>query len=675
MLQTWFGGKFRRVKLGLLGAGVAAALATGAVKTMDERTVNFVRPGLSIQITRAEIATDGTLRVNFKLADPRGLPLDREGITTPGTINTSFVVAYIPQDKTQFVAYTTRTQTSPITGKAAIQASSDTGGRYDRIAEGEYTYTFGTKLPANYDRTATHRILIYSSRNLTEFDFPTNYFDTTYTWVPAGGPVTKTRDVIRTATCNKCHQNLGEHGGSRKSVEGCILCHTPQTTDPDTGNTVDLPVMIHKIHMGSSLPSVVKGGDYCIVGNAQNRFCYKEVVFPAGANKCAVCHENNQPANARPAQADAHLTNPTRAACGACHDNVNFETGENHVNLPQPNDNRCSQCHIPQGELEYDASIIGAHVTPTEAPSLPGVKFELISVDDGVAGRRPRVTFAIKDNAGRVIPANQMTNLSIVLAGPTSDYSTYVSETATGATDVGGGRFAYTFTAAIPAAARGSFTVTMQGYRNIVLLPGTTKEQTVRDAGLNVQRTFSIDGSRVVNRRQVVSLDKCNACHSTLALHGGSRRTVEYCVTCHNPTNTDTARRPAGNGDPEAINFSTMIHRIHSGTAQTRDFTIFGNGNIPHNYNKVGYPGDLANCAGCHINNTQRLPLPDGLLNVNDPRGYIKNPGPETAACLGCHATRSAAAHAAANTNAIGESCATCHGTNAEFSVDRVHSR
>jgi len=40
-----------------------------------------------------------------------------------------------------------------------------------------------------------------------------------------------------------------------------------------------------------------------------------------------------------------------------CHDNVNFATGVNHPSGPQSDDNRCR--HIPQGELPFDASIMG----------------------------------------------------------------------------------------------------------------------------------------------------------------------------------------------------------------------------------------------------------------------------------------------------------------------------
>ena len=163
----------------------------------------------------------------------------------------------------------------------AIQAGADSGGTYTQNAIGDYTYTFKTKLPSGYDKTATHTIGLYGNRNLTEFDLGTNLADTTYNWVPNGAAVTVTRDVIKTLTCNKCHQDLSAHGGTgRKSLEVCILCHQPQTIDPDTGNSVDMVVMTHKIHMGEQLPSVIAGTPYQIIGNAQSVVDFSKVVFP-----------------------------------------------------------------------------------------------------------------------------------------------------------------------------------------------------------------------------------------------------------------------------------------------------------------------------------------------------------------------------------------------------------
>ena len=48
---------------------------------------------------------------------------------------------------------------------------------------------------------------------------------------------------------------------------------------------------------------------------------------------------------------------PSRRACGSCHDNVNFATGEGHADLPQISDNQCATCHTPEGELPFDRTI------------------------------------------------------------------------------------------------------------------------------------------------------------------------------------------------------------------------------------------------------------------------------------------------------------------------------
>src|SRR5205085_6728517 len=62
----------------------------------DANVVNFVRPGLSISIVSAKVATDGTISVNYKLTDPKGLPLDLAGVQTPGAVSVSFCMGYIP---------------------------------------------------------------------------------------------------------------------------------------------------------------------------------------------------------------------------------------------------------------------------------------------------------------------------------------------------------------------------------------------------------------------------------------------------------------------------------------------------------------------------------------------------------------------------------------------------
>ncbi len=639
--------------------------STNKAAFADPNLVNFVRPGLVYKILSAQVATDGTVTARVRITDPKGLGLDRAGIKSPGTVSGSLILAYIPKGQTQYVAYTTRTQTSPITNKTAIQAGADTGGTWTEVTDGEYTYKFGTKLPASYDKTATHTIGVYGNRNLTEFDMGIYLADATYDFVPDGSKVAVTRDVIKTASCNRCHDNLHLHGETgRKSVEVCVLCHQPQTVDPDTGNTQDFPVLIHKIHAGAQLPSVLAGGKYVVIGNQQSVNDYSNVTFPSDLRSCTTCHESGKGA----AQQDAWLK-PNRAACGACHDNVNFATGEGHVDLPQVSDNQCATCHIPQGEIEFDASIKGAHTIPTQSSMLPGVAFEIQKVENGSAGKKPTVTFSIKTKKGDPLAVADMSRLSLNLAGPTTDYSAfttgYVTDNLiTNAAQVTGsnGVYTYTFSTAIPADAKGSYAIQIEGRREVKVLEGTKKEQTIRDAGLNKVAYFSVDGSAVESRRTVVSMAKCNACHTNLTFHGENRNAIEACVVCHNPVRTTGTGAAA-----ESIDFRHMIHKIHAGEELEKGYAIGS-----ASFGEVVFPGNLNNCSMCHVNDSQTV-LTRAVKSVVTPKGPINPTPPVTAACTSCHDSMAAASHAVANTTTLGESCVACHGPSSDFSVTKSH--
>ena len=477
-----------RFALGILAAAAVVAVAADRplfrpnekAAFADPRTISFVRPGLNILINSAEVAADGMIGVSFALTDPRGLPLDREGVSTPGAIALSFVAARIPQGQQQYVAYTTRNATGAVSGTVS-QAGADAGGVYTKLADGQYRYVFGTKAPSGYDRSATHTIGIYGSRNLQEFDLGTNYASKTFNFVPAGGQATTVRDVVRSQSCNKCHDEVSAHGGSRRGVEMCVLCHTPQTTDPDTGNTVDFPVMVHKIHAGRDLPSVKAGKPYRIIGFGGSVLDWSTVGFPSDIRRCEACHEQKTGAT----QATAYLTRPTRNSCGSCHDGVNFATGEGHAAGPQVSDNQCATCHIPQGELEFDASIRGAHTVPQDSAALSGLVVDLVRVEDGSPGKKPIVTFTVKNNAGSGVAMTQLNNLSLVMAGPTTDYGYtsfgsdvttpgYVSEDARQAQCTPEGSCIYTFRHAIPENAKGSYSIGVEARRTETLFAGTT---------------------------------------------------------------------------------------------------------------------------------------------------------------------------------------------------------
>jgi OmcA/MtrC family decaheme c-type cytochrome len=481
-------------------------------------------------------------------------------------------------------------------------------------------------------------------------------------------------------------------------MDMCVLCHQPQTVDPDTGNTVDFKVMVHKIHMGSQLPSVQAGHPYQIIGNKGSINDWSTVVYPADPRRCQSCHEQSTGA----AQAKAYLTNPTATACGSCHDDVNFMTGQNHPGGPQPNDNQCVNCHIPQGELPFDASIIGAHTVPVDSSLLGGLAVSITQIANGTAASAPTVSFTVQDGSGKPLALSSLGSLSFTMAGPTTDYGYtsfgsdvatpgYVTESALKAGCDINGNCTYTFVHAIPAAATGTYAIGVEARRTETLLPGTTTAVSVTYGAKNQVKYFSVDGSAVVDRRIVVSVDSCNQCHVALSLHGSLRNQTEYCVMCHNPSNTDAlVRAVAENPDdkvapPQGIAFPLMVHRIHFGenmVAEGASYTIVGFGGSHNDFSTIRYapmspqgnPGDTRNCSLCHVNGSE-VNLPVGLNNVVNPQGWINPEGATAAACSGCHVAKDAAAHFLANTSSLGESCTVCHASGAAFDVDQVHAQ
>jgi OmcA/MtrC family decaheme c-type cytochrome len=623
--------------------------------------------GAVIKIKSANIAKDGTITTRFSITDSNGNGLDVTGALTAGSESIRFVAAYIPNGQSQYTAYTTSTVKSTTNSNPPqVQAGTDSGGTFTLVdaASGTYDYTFATKAPANFDASATHSIGGQIERNLSAYGFSTPYSsDDVYTFVPNGSPVTNVRDVVNEASCNSCHNPIGAHGspGPRKQMSFCVLCHTPQSTNPDTYNSVDMKVFIHKLHMGSSLPSVQAGGDYFVIHRGAKQD-YSSIAFPQDIRNCTTCHA------AGTKQADNWKLNPSQEACGSCHDDVNFATGENHVNLPQPDSSQCKGCHVSQATYDFDASIPGAHVVPNNSTSLPGLVAKVLKVENATPGSTPTVTFQVTDKAGNPVDISTLARIRVTLAGPNTDYQTGAGGVRASEdpskTQGTNGVYVYTMTNKVPAAATGSYTVSIEATNNATLMAGTKKQTAAVDMAIPVEQYFAVDNSPMQARRQVVSSAKCSACHQNLGfVHGGSRANTQECVICHNPTLTDGTSK-------QSVNLATQIHSIHRGENLTNPY-ILGT----TNYQEVRFPGDLRDCSTCHINNSYQVDNVGALAMVASPGGFLPATGPIAAACQGCHDDKATASHALANTTALGESCLACHGNNAEFAVDVVHAR
>jgi OmcA/MtrC family decaheme c-type cytochrome len=660
---------------------------------LSEDAIAYIRPGLKLKINSITIGTDRKPVVDISFTDDFDQPIDRLGKTTPGPISASFILAWWDPTARHYTAYTTRLATgaasSPNPGATTNQATTEAGTWTD-LETGHSKFTFTKALPENFDKTKTHTLGVHALRNLTgipEIGSGKNYYaNLEYDFRPDAVKVTDVWAKINQDTsCLACHDKntFGFHGSSaRRDVKLCVLCHQPQTTDPDTGNTVDLKVMVHKIHAPGELTK-----PYQIWGNANSIHDYSEVTYPQDVRNCDNCHEGID-ATKKPAQSDLWYTKPSRAACGSCHEDVNWVTGANHAAGAQADDNSCASCHQPDSGLEFDASIKGAHTIPTKSKQLKGLSIAIGAVTDLAPGKKPTVVFTLKNGDGSFVDGTKLGTFSPILAGSTiagaeKSYTWYRREDArtTGVFNATAGTTTYTFTNAVPAEAVGTWTISADVRRTVALKRGDGKADiSVSESLINPIKYVAVSGT-LAARRPVVTLAQCNQCHDALSLHGGQRNNTDECVICHNPKESDTSRRPANAGPPESISFNRMIHRIHTGLELTQEYSVFGFGGTAIHFNEVTFPGDRTNCAKCHTTNSYKLPLVTGISPVTTLRDFFTPQGPATSSCLGCHDNSDAAAHAYLNSVVFpgatnpSEACATCHGTGKDWAVEKVHAK
>ncbi len=120
-----------------------------------------------------------------------------------------------------------------------------------------------------------------------------------------------------------------------------------------------------------------------------------------------------------------------------------------------------------------------------------------------------------------------------------------------------------------------------------------------------LDREIAVTDEEAVPRRQIVSDAKCETCHENLALHGSNRHNASgYCQICHNPLADDSPYREEEDMPARTIDFKMLIHRIHMGEELENDYTQIGYRGTAHNFNHVVYPGDLRNCAKCHVDDS-----------------------------------------------------------------------
>lgn len=577
---------------------------------------------------------------------------------------------------------------------------------------GSYTYTFATDItsaaanpcPApctdaagkaldiSYQPGVMHRVTVQQAnsaypRSAGVFDF-----------VPNGSGTAATRDIVATAKCNECHNQLTAHL-TRVDTKLCVTCHNPGSWVAGAPNTpVDFKVMIHKIHYnnnGAALPSVLAGTPYSIGG-----VDFSSVVFPQDVRNCTKCHDATPGTANATAQGDNWKSRPSMEACGSCHDNIFFGATPDpakpyqtvaHTGGVMTDNSACSLCHAA-GKFTDSKDIVVAHNFPARLQAATArFKYNIISVTPTTSGATPVITFSVTDPTNADAPYD-IKSAAAFTAGANSTLTVKLGWSASGIADIGNdgrllgqpvsvnllgnaavmagatpGTFAVTSTVAIPATQTGTLRALMEGHpAGDVTTAGTFSD---RLAVKSVFRDFAITGTATA-RRVVVDVAKCNVCHGVLSLHGNNRTDEPgVCAVCHNPNATDASQRPAPGGLTadgkleESIDFKTMIHGIHAGQSdkggfRTKGITIYGFGGSVNDFSTVVFPGKLNDCSSCHTGTSYQLtgiwaaPTANGILGNTISTGALAADAsdnlritPTAAVCSLCHDSAGAKTH------------------------------
>lgn len=563
---------------------------------------------------------------------------------------------------------------------ATSRPTTETTGTLVDHGNGSYTYTFVKNItdPAQtggvtYQPALTHRLAIQVSGSIPgsapaiSIPEPINII---HDFVPAGGPVTTTREITIPTACNDCHGKIGvttPHGG-RVDTRYCVVCHNEQraigrteaattatgysgTTYMINGKAVgNFVSMVHRIHMGNRLTKT--GYNYADV-------LFNDVTYPQDQRNCRKCHR------ATPAtpQADNWMNRPSRVACGACHDSVNFATGVNHAGGVRTDDAQCQACHtaadieanhtteiatqfnpnVPAGAVNFKYEVSSLTVN---ASNQPVIKFRILS---GVgAETKTAVTFpAFTAGATTLLPGfTGSPSFLVAYAMPQDSLTTMIDfnnlgKSAAQPTSVsilnvwdgtkgtltgpdGTGNYTATLTtaaAAFPAGAK-LRTVALQGYFTQVT-PAVARH--------TISAVANVSGEA---RRSIVDPIKCGNCHEWFEGHGGNRvigaetTGTIVCTLCHvpnlttsgrggNPANMSAANKARMTADgynpenpatyPEATdNFKDMIHGIHASHFRGEEFPFQfvrdrgASGLFYYNWSEVKFPGVLNECLTCH---------------------------------------------------------------------------
>ncbi len=625
------------------------------------------------------------------------------------------------------------------------------------IGNGLYRYSFSQTLDSysNIDAIDTqyvaenvHRIYLeilpYTDANVSTMLVNTSFDFDPLTGVEADADDTR---VLLTAeqSCYRCHtsdlskdNSLLMHGSIRFDYEGCVMCHTSYAGDPETGASLGMASLVHKIH----------NNDYLVIGYNGSVHDYSDVSYPGDMEQCQQCHiENGAP------QADFYQV-PGQETCLGCHedsapdywDGTAVGLFHNRDMFPDAWALSCSGCHPDSNNLLGSALFHNSVVSVSDSLM---AQYQFTITDSALDLEQDTLTTTLTFNQLSISPELDpaISNLWIVAAGnnkqdamPENNGQRKVWDITTETDNISIVRNAAVLTVTITDVSSSDFGFNSLGFDEVATLYAkaivcgnkltglsTSCEALQSDSNI-VTIDVAADNSMALTTgveaySELVNNQKCIACHddqfqqrindahSRINTPGNGAT----CGTCHSPqvsstladgscqschTNgmvkymNATMKHDAGDAYVKAfrslnnsLGYRELVHSLHANSRTTVGY----NGEDRVN---MTYPAAANDCRACHDEGQLQMETISAQTSVivamqgATEMGQVTEYSPTVAVCATCHGIEDSwAAHAQnyggvfqedATSGAIyqpgDETCQVCHSEGKTFGIDVMHN-
>jgi OmcA/MtrC family decaheme c-type cytochrome len=589
--------------------------------------------------------------------------------------------------------------------------TADNGELIDNL-DGTYQYTFTTDVLNGVDPVTgeaiawqdslTHRVGLEIRKSN---DYPVA--NATFDWVPSGGDVNLSRQIVTVESCNNCHTELTSHDGNSTDTDNCVTCHNPGANDPISGESLDFKIMIHKLHQGIDLPTLSEvGNKYSLFthnGTEETIFAENDGIwvlnnkgtidgidYPQDIRNCTGCHADDADSVRNP-NLQGVITSeggnwkhiPSVETCSSCHDNTAFNeemlaakpNSKKHVMFPSENDS-CLFCH---GEGQ-DESVENVHTVAALGKKSAGidygVKFEVTHLEASSATAYDVHIRVTKDGAGITLNDEFLQYRNSVRLLMNWDngagFETHVARNTPNSFELDEnplcqagasvGDIICQWDTALDPNINGGEPLTSGDILTTFISSGVcvdSRNQLVNCEDNNALERISTPSTVINNFFDAATLtynpdfelkfganfNKCDSCHEQVIQHD-SRRSDDpsQCKACHNANRF--TRSPADSPrDGGSSDLKFEVHKIHSNFR----FVDAENDFVMVGRNEF-YSAPISDCAQCHDEQQINLPL------AQNPRASITR-APTTSLSDGNNLVRDGAVY----TSPIALVCSSCH--------------